>query len=598
MSNERHIIELVDKYSDPMAKAASSTERFEGRVNRMSRAFNDQGRNINQLRERMERYKRLRDESFRTDHIRRYNLMIAETQRRIHGLSGETDRLAGKTRNWQAMAMRAVGAYAGIQGLRMLGRGVMSNINAYGEIERYSATLETMLGSRGAARDRMEEYMQIAATTPFQVSEVVESGNKLQAIGRYSPENLRMLGDLSAAAGKPIQQALNAYSKLAMGERGEAMNMFRDLLISPDDFAAATGTQKDKQGRLTATPEQMLEALPEIMRSKNFLGMMARQAETTEGKISNFNDSLFQLRSALGERMAPAFKQYLEGATRIVAATRSWVEIPLERKLQDEVTLIGRLHTELLSANTTEERRLSILEELARINPEITEGIDAQAINYDKLAKNIQRSVDALKERIFWERNQEKISVLEDRVGIDEGRRQQALERVYEIIARNNVQLQPGYNIEDEIDNMISSGAVSGRDASMLREAYGLYQGYNRLVPKREAALYEMQSELDQIANALFPNRAGRDRGPSGGSSGSTGTGTGSPGGATTDELARNVNQLSGSPGSVRNVTINIGSMIETNQNIFEHAEANPEDFTEKLKAALISVLNDVNYMN
>ena len=112
---------------------------------------------------------------------------------------------------------------------------------ATAQIEKYNVTLKTMLGSTTAARDRMQEYLDVAKKTPFELSQVVEAGNQLQAIGRYSRQNLEMLGDLAAASGKPMEQVMNAYAKLATGQKGEGVNMFRDLLISTDDWTKATG---------------------------------------------------------------------------------------------------------------------------------------------------------------------------------------------------------------------------------------------------------------------------------------------------------------------------------------------------------------------
>ncbi|MEZ5195120.1 MAG: hypothetical protein R2764_01575 [Bacteroidales bacterium] len=251
----------------------------------------------------------------------------------------------------------------------------------------------------------MDDYMRIAAKTPFELNEVVEAGNKLQALGRYSEDTLKMLGDLAAVSGKPFEQVMNAYANMATGQRGESVRMFRDLLISGDDWIKATGKQLDDMTTL-----EMEKVLPEIMKSKGFFGLMAQQAETTKGKISNLNDALFQLKAAIGERMQPAQKSFVSGLTNIVEKMKSWFAIPVEDKLRGEISHIKVLHDELTDVNTAEDRRIQLLEELNRIDPTLTENINAQAINYGKLADNVDRVVSGLQKQIFWKQADKKIA--------------------------------------------------------------------------------------------------------------------------------------------------------------------------------------------
>lgn len=93
------------------------------------------------------------------------------------------------------------------------------SIEASAQVEQFSVALQTMLGNKQLEDARMLEYMDIASKTPFELQQVVDAGNKLQALGRYSRDNLVMLGDLAAASAKPIDQVMNAYAKLASGQK-------------------------------------------------------------------------------------------------------------------------------------------------------------------------------------------------------------------------------------------------------------------------------------------------------------------------------------------------------------------------------------------
>lgn len=260
-----------------------------------------------------------------------------------------------------------------------------SAVSAAAQIEKYSATLETMLGSKSAARDRMQEYMEIAKTTPFDMREVVEAGNQLQALGRYSEETLTMLGDLAAASGKPFEQVMGAYAKMASGQKGIAVDMFRDLLITTDDWTRATGKGKAASGEMLATTEELLQALPKVMKSKGFFGLMARQSQTTEGKVANLEDAVFSLKASIGERLAPAVKNTVSTMEKWVSSMDRAVKIPIEQKIAAEQAQLNILVERLIAANGKEEERRSIIGELQRDYPEFLKNIDAEKASTEEL---------------------------------------------------------------------------------------------------------------------------------------------------------------------------------------------------------------------
>lgn len=260
-----------------------------------------------------------------------------------------------------------------------------SAVSAAAQIEKYSATLETMLGSKSAARDRMQEYMEIAKTTPFDMREVVEAGNQLQALGRYSEETLTMLGDLAAASGKPFEQVMGAYAKMASGQKGIAVDMFRDLLITTDDWTKATGKGKAASGEMLATTEELLQALPKVMKSKGFFGLMARQSQTTEGKVANLEDAVFSLKASIGERLAPAVKNTVSTMEKWVSSMDRAIKIPIEQKIAAEQAQLNILVERLIAANGKEEERRSIIGELQRDYPEFLKNIDAEKASTEEL---------------------------------------------------------------------------------------------------------------------------------------------------------------------------------------------------------------------
>jgi hypothetical protein len=211
----------------------------------------------------------------------------------------------------------AVGA---VVGAAALGAGAFavgkSFVDAGAEVEKYKTTITTMLGSVDKANARFEEMSQFAASTPFELNEVVALGNQLQALGQYSKENMTLLGDLAAASGKPIDQVTNAFAKLVSGQKGEAVNMFRDLLISTKDWADATGKGVSKSGELLATTDEMMAALPKILGKKGFSGMMDNLSKSYEGMSSNFHDTITRFKQNIGSMLLPAAKNLMGVLTK------------------------------------------------------------------------------------------------------------------------------------------------------------------------------------------------------------------------------------------------------------------------------------------
>lgn len=202
-----------------------------------------------------------------------------------------------------------VGVGAGVGALGLIGS---QAIKQAGDFEIYRATLTNMLGTQEKANARLKEYAEIGAKTPFELDQVVALGNQLQAMGKYSRDNVIMLGDLASAAGKPIDQVGAAYSKLVTGQKGMAVDMFRDLLITTDDWVKATGKGVSKNGELMATTEDMLKVLPKIMANKKFSGMMDVQSQTFQGKWSNMLDSINGKLRDFGEKLLPIIKPYMD----------------------------------------------------------------------------------------------------------------------------------------------------------------------------------------------------------------------------------------------------------------------------------------------
>ena len=367
-------------------------------VQRLAGKFATSQRSMQQLQALLKKTQMLHASTYDANRLRAYASMIERIKGQMKELGSQTEVANSKTQGFfskmQSSLSKIGSAGLGVSLIRSVvstGYGIGKEwVQQAGQVEQYQQTLKTLLRSRAGASDRMAEYMDIAKTTPFGLNEVVEAGNKLQSLGQYSRKNLVMLGDLAAASGKPLEQVMTAFSQLATGQKGDSARMFRDLLITQNDWIEATGKGVSRQGELLATTEEMLEALPAIMKKKNFLGMMAEQSQTTAGKISNLNDSLDQLKVAIGERLLPSTSKLTLGLTRIVDRAKDYVEIPTISKIVAEKVEINRLVNELIAHNDNQERRAEIIGNIQRQYPEILKNLDAEKASTQQLRDRLR----------------------------------------------------------------------------------------------------------------------------------------------------------------------------------------------------------------
>ncbi len=208
-----------------------------------------------------------------------------------------------------------------------------------GQFEQFRVTLQNLIGDTETAQKRFEDLVKFAAVTPFNVPGVVEAGNRLQALGVYSLDTIRNLGDLAAASGKNVMQAVEAYTNMITGRTGIAVKQFRALLISTDDWTRAIGKSVLQNAKgAKASIQEMMDALPEIIERKNFIGLMDQQSKTLLGRLSNLEDAWQQLMATIGDEFIETAKEFTDWMIeffevakveipRIIALMKDWWEI-------------------------------------------------------------------------------------------------------------------------------------------------------------------------------------------------------------------------------------------------------------------------------
>ncbi|HEV7299260.1 MAG TPA: tape measure protein [Tepidisphaeraceae bacterium] len=128
----------------------------------------------------------------------------------IKGLAGSVAGAGGKL-----LALTGIGA--GVAGAFAAVKGAASGISLAADLEQTGVAFETMLGSADAAGAMMEQLKSFAASTPFEFPEIANATKSLLNAGVGAGEmtdKLRMLGDISAGSGKPLNELVAIFAKI------------------------------------------------------------------------------------------------------------------------------------------------------------------------------------------------------------------------------------------------------------------------------------------------------------------------------------------------------------------------------------------------
>lgn len=214
------------------------------------------------------------------------------------------------------LAATGIAAIAGA--LKGLVGGLVSG-NA--EFERYEVQFGVLLGSVDKAKERIGALAKFAATTPFELPEVVKAGKVLETFGlqgdkamsrfgKSTEQILQTVGDAAAGSGARFDELALTFGKFSSGATGEALMRLQELGITTREELANMGVHFDKSGALLSGKEETLAKIFEAV-DKRFGGMMVKQSQTFEGMVSNLSDWIGQTKRKLMEPIFEVVKDKL-----------------------------------------------------------------------------------------------------------------------------------------------------------------------------------------------------------------------------------------------------------------------------------------------
>lgn len=198
-----------------------------------------------------------------------------------------------------------------------------------GEFQQLEIAFKTMLGSAEQASTLMDQLVNTAATTPFDLKGVADGAKQLLAYGTEASEVnevLVRLGDIAAGLSLPLGDLVYLYgTTMTQGQMfTQDLRQFMGRGIPmADELAKIFGVAKDEVAGLVTAGKvgaaQVKQAIVNMTsEGGKFGGLMAAQSASITGQISNIEDAIDMMFNDMGKSSEGAMNTALSGVSYAV----------------------------------------------------------------------------------------------------------------------------------------------------------------------------------------------------------------------------------------------------------------------------------------
>lgn len=193
------------------------------------------------------------------------------------------------------------------------------------EFQKMEAVLTTALGSNSAAKAAMQQIVDFASTTPFQVNELTDAFVKLSNMG-FVPtmEQMRSMGDLASSVGKSFDQLAEAVIDAQTGEF-ERLKEFGIKAKTEGDVVQFTF--KGITTEVAKSDKAIQEYLLSLGNLEGVSGSMEAIAATTGGAISNLQDNVTGLFKNIGDSSSGFMNWFIKDLNNLISTFRNFGEV-------------------------------------------------------------------------------------------------------------------------------------------------------------------------------------------------------------------------------------------------------------------------------
>lgn len=215
--------------------------------------------------------------------------------------------------------LAVVGGASAIKGL------ISDMVQIRGEFQATSIAFETMLGSKEQADALMQQMIETASKTPFDLQSVSQGAKQLLAYGTSADQvndTLVRLGNIASGLSIPLNDLIYLYGTTMSQGRlfTQDLNQFMGRGIPLVKELSTELGKTDKEIRQMVTEGKI--GFPEVQKAienltnegGKFYNLMEMQSKTLSGQVSNLKDAWGNMLNAIGEDTEGVASKLLSGA--------------------------------------------------------------------------------------------------------------------------------------------------------------------------------------------------------------------------------------------------------------------------------------------
>lgn len=259
-----------------------------------------------------------------------FNVSAQAMENRIKDFSSSAiDEVESVEDVFQSFAKRA-GEYISYY---LVGQGMMGLLNSIvqvrGQFQQLEIAFETMLGSESKARTLMNQMVDTAAKTPFDLMGVAEGAKQLMAYGVSADkvnDTLVRLGNIASGLSIPLNDIVYLYGTTMVQGRlyAQDVRQFTGRGIPlVKELAEKYGVTADKINEMVSAGKIGFPEVEEVLNKMTdaggqFYNLMEKQSASLTGQIANLEDAWDTALNGLGEKGEGVFSTAISGATYMV----------------------------------------------------------------------------------------------------------------------------------------------------------------------------------------------------------------------------------------------------------------------------------------
>lgn len=289
-----------------------------------------------------------------------------------------------------------------------------SIFNTRSQFQQLEISFNTMLGSADKSKQLMDELIQTAAHTPFDMSSITSGAKQLLAYGTEAKDvnkTLVQLGDIASGLNIPLGELVYLYGTTVSQGRMFTMDL-RQFMGRGVPLAEELGKilhqnttevqESVSKGKVTS--DIFKEAIANMTQAGGrFGGLMEQQSKTLEGQWSNIGDSIQQAFNEIGKKSEGVFSS---GLSIISAMVENWQEVI---KVIGVATIaVGSYRASLMAAASIRKA------EEAQHADDMMKGIDAEIKRLQDLENSNYKTLGKDKKQERVNKQQDLASVVGD----------------------------------------------------------------------------------------------------------------------------------------------------------------------------------------